>query len=498
MSDKGEKLKRARILLSTLASLNGRNPATFDREQMRSLAQEYALLSSDKEIKDQFRRMEQNITISPVIYRYLQTIKDNPSQVDKKTTDDLFQKEKQLQQRQELLNEYQELSEDEKNHLSFEMFKKFFLVDSNLRYMNPNQYDRYLEEDPNRIFQRYPNGLMVYEQTAIDAEDTSAKVDAFIVEVQNSSNQHQRNCQRLAEIALKNGYEAQDLRKAILTQTGGNEEQANQILRSVTIKMEEISRQNPQYKRNNTQRGERPRIAQEELQGSIGNAITSYGEMLNLENQWRTLSNRTNRQLTVATFESTAAQKTGDQHAVQTTRATLENLENANRKLGLAQRHLSTQVNLNNNYLNNGSNDTTNDANRQWLQRYNNSSATFQTMHQQLTSTDRNASSAEDIAQTAGKMRAAYLQASSMEYGPFLPNREQEHQEVLAAIDLIATQNLNEEERARYSSMVTNQQETENQALTTQGLSGILSANAKQYHDQDIVYPSSLNTQRSA
>lgn len=50
----------------------------MNQSQLQSLATEYNALSSDPEIKDQFRRMEQSISISPTVISVLKQAKENP------------------------------------------------------------------------------------------------------------------------------------------------------------------------------------------------------------------------------------------------------------------------------------------------------------------------------------------------------------------------------------------------------------------------------------
>ena len=78
MDTRGEKLQRARILLRELSSLDASNIENIDTNKLQELAKEYAILSNDSAIKDQFRRMEQNVSIPPVVMQLLERAKITP------------------------------------------------------------------------------------------------------------------------------------------------------------------------------------------------------------------------------------------------------------------------------------------------------------------------------------------------------------------------------------------------------------------------------------
>ena len=126
MNQRGEKLQRARLLLTALAGLDVSDPERLNISQLAELSREYDALSTDHDIKDQFRRMEQSVSIPPVVFRYLNEAKTSPSQVVAEQTRALDAQERQAQEFQKLREEYEAMSDYDKKNMSIEDFRKYY------------------------------------------------------------------------------------------------------------------------------------------------------------------------------------------------------------------------------------------------------------------------------------------------------------------------------------------------------------------------------------
>ncbi len=165
MNNRGEKISRARILLRELSSLNDRSLEEMNQSQLQSLATEYNTLSSDPEIKDQFRRMEQSISISPTVISVLKHAKENPgtstslTSANSNSANDQAEQDFQVQQ---LREEYNRMSDAEKRNMSLEAFRKYYKVDSRVIIHNLHRFKEEAQRNPAIIYENtYHNGEQI-------------------------------------------------------------------------------------------------------------------------------------------------------------------------------------------------------------------------------------------------------------------------------------------------------------------------------------------------
>ena len=201
MDTRGEKLQRARILLRELSSLDVSNIENIDTNKLQELAKEYAILSNDSAIKDQFRRMEQNVSIPPVVMQLLERAKDNPASVSSHVANisnsatAIHAQEMQIQQ---LRAEYDSMSDYDKKNMSIEDFRKYYKVDSRVIIDNPHRFQEEARRNPSMVYEpTYHNGKQMKVYEAIyeagnnleeDAENLAEEVNQCVSDaVQNVS-----------------------------------------------------------------------------------------------------------------------------------------------------------------------------------------------------------------------------------------------------------------------------------------------------------------------
>lgn len=223
MNNRGEKLSRARILLRELSSLNDRSLEEMNQSQLQSLATEYNALSSDPEIKDQFRRMEQSISISPTVISVLKQAKENPgaaaslTSANSNSANDQAEQDFQVQQ---LRAEYDSMSDYDKKNMSIEDFRKYYKVDSRVIIDNPNRFQEEARRNPSMVYETtYHNGtqMKVYEVYPVAAN--KLKEDALNLAEED------KQCTSDAEQIVRDTY-------VYLIRTGHTPEEAKEKLKN--------------------------------------------------------------------------------------------------------------------------------------------------------------------------------------------------------------------------------------------------------------------------
>ena len=190
MDTRGEKLQRARILLRELSSLDVSNIENIDTNKLQELAREYAILSNDSAIKDQFRRMEQNVSIPPVVMQLLERAKDNPASVSSHVSSisnnatAIHAQEMQIQQ---LRAEYDSMSDYDKKNMSIEDFRKYYKVDSRVIIDNPHRFQEEARRNPSMVYETtYHNGkqMKVYEFFPVAGNELKEKFENLAEEAE--------------------------------------------------------------------------------------------------------------------------------------------------------------------------------------------------------------------------------------------------------------------------------------------------------------------------
>ena len=208
MNNRGEKISRARILLRELSSLNDRSLEEMNQSQLQALATEYNALSSDPEIKDQFRRMEQSISISPTVIRVLKQAKENPGAASSLTSANSNSANDQAEQDfqvQQLREEYNRMSDAEKRNMDYATFIKFIDIEPEVKFHSPENYARWLQEDPSRILNKLPDGRMQYEVTHDEIIKGEEKTQRVVNNYQHEEANFKRNIQQVAAFAVRSG-----------------------------------------------------------------------------------------------------------------------------------------------------------------------------------------------------------------------------------------------------------------------------------------------------
>ena len=208
MKNRGEKLSRARILLRELSSLNDRSLEEMNQSQLQSLATEYNALSSDPEIKDQFRRMEQSISISPTVISVLKQAKENPgaaaglTSANSNSANDQAEQDFQVQQ---LREEYNRMSDAEKRNMDYATFMKFIDIEPEVKFHSPENYARWLQEDPSRILNKLPDGRMQYEVTHDEIIKGEAQTQRVVNNYRHAEGNFKKSIQQVAAFAVQSG-----------------------------------------------------------------------------------------------------------------------------------------------------------------------------------------------------------------------------------------------------------------------------------------------------
>lgn len=218
MNQRGEKLQRARLLLTALAGLDVSDPERLNISQLAELSREYDALSTDHDIKDQFRRMEQSVSIPPVVFRYLNEAKTSPSQVVAEQTRALDAQERQAQEFQKLREEYDAMSDYDKKNMSIEDFRKYYKVDSKVIIDNPDRFKEEASRNPTMIYEAtYYNGrqIKVFEVSENESEELLRRA---------------RNLLHKAELTHANSTQTVFNMYTCLIRNGKTDEEARRIL----------------------------------------------------------------------------------------------------------------------------------------------------------------------------------------------------------------------------------------------------------------------------
>ena len=236
MNQRGEKLQRARLLLTALAGLDVSDPERLNISQLAELSREYDALSTDHDIKDQFRRMEQSVSIPPVVFRYLNEAKTSPSQVVAEQTRALDAQERQAQEFQKLREEYEAMSEHDKRNMSIEDFRKYYKVDSRVIIDNPDRFKEEAQRNPSMIYEAtYHNGrqIQVFEVAENESEELVKEAKVIKHKADQLSTDSTQTVFNMYACLIRSGKTDEEARK-ILNQEFKNRQLHRRILEQIT------------------------------------------------------------------------------------------------------------------------------------------------------------------------------------------------------------------------------------------------------------------------